>query len=208
MTPPVPASDGDRPPVAVVAFDLMDTLVRDPFREALHAATGVQPRELFARRDPEVYPALERGEIDEVAYWASYDEAGIAVDPERFHEVRLAGTSWLPGMRSLVDEVRRHCRVVVASNYPHWLADHEDELLAGACDEVVGSYQLGARKPDLAFFEALLGRLDVDDPARVVFVDDRPTNLEGAEAAGMVAVEAGPADRLRADLVAAGVPLP
>jgi HAD superfamily hydrolase (TIGR01509 family) len=192
--------------VLVVAFDLMDTLVHDPFREALVAATGVSLRDLFTRRDAEVYPAFERGEIDEATYWASYPEAGIDVDPERFHEVRRAETRWLPGMRELVADVRAAgVGVVVASNYPHWLAEHADGMLAGLVDDVVGSYQLGARKPDPRFYEGLLARLDAD-PGRVALVDDREVNLDGAAAVGLPTVVAEHADQVRARLHALGVP--
>lgn len=183
----------------------MDTLVRDPFREALTAATGRTLGELFSLRDAEVYPAFERGEIDEAVYWASYPRAGIAVDPDRFHEVRRAGTTWLPGMRELVLDVRAAgVAVVVASNYPHWLAEHAAGLLAGLCEDVVGSYQVGARKPDPRFFERLLERLDAG-PAEVVFVDDRDANLEGARRVGLPTVRAGEADAVRAGLQRLGV---
>lgn len=196
-----------RPTPSVVAFDLMDTLVRDPFREALTAATGRSLRELFTLRDAAVYPAFERGEIDESAYWASYPAAGIEVDPDRFHAVRRDGTRWLPGMRELVLEVRAAgLGVVVASNYPHWLAEHADGLLAGLVDDVVGSYQLGARKPDEAFYTGLLARLDAV-AHDVVFVDDRDVNLEGAEAVGLAPVPGGDADEVRTHLRDLGVPI-
>ncbi len=193
--------------VAIVAFDLMDTLVRDPFREALTAATGRSLRELFTLRDAEVYPAFERGEIDEATYWASYPQAGIDVDPDRFHEVRRTGTTWLPGMRELLVEVRAAgVGVVVASNYPHWLAEHADGLLAGLVDDVVGSYQLGARKPDPDFFQRLLDRLDADAD-QVAFVDDRDVNLEGAADVGLPTVPAGDAAEVRDALRSLGLPL-
>lgn len=190
--------------MSAVAFDLMDTLVRDPFREALTAATGRPLQELFSLRDAGIYPAFERGEIDEAAYWASYPRAGIAVDPDRFHRVRRAGTTWLPGMRELVREVRAAgVAVVIASNYPHWLAEHAAGMLAGLCDDVVGSYELGVRKPDPRFFERLLGRLELS-PGAVALVDDRAANLEGATAVGWPAVRAGDADRVRCGLVDLG----
>lgn len=194
--------------VHTVAFDLMDTLVRDPFREALVAATGRELGELFALRDATVYPAFERGEIDEAAYWASYPRAGIEVDPDRFHAVRRDGTTWLPGMAELVADVRAvGCRVVVASNYPHWLAEHAAGMLADLVDEVVGSYQLGARKPDPAFYTRLLDRLGAA-AHRVAFVDDRPSNLDGAAEVGLHPVEAGAAASVRARLQELGVPVP
>ena len=197
-----PAGAGRR--VRVVAFDLMDTLVRDPFREALLAATGRSVRELFALRDASAYPALERGEIDEATYWASYGKADIVVDPDRFHQVRRASTTWLPGMRQLVADVgAAGCRTVVASNYPHWLAEHADGLLAGLVDDIVGSYQLRARKPDPAFYQRLLTRLGARAD-EVAFVDDRPANLDGAAEVGLVPVLAGTADEVRARLADLG----
>lgn len=212
MTRPTRAQDGvprsvAGEAIAVVAFDLMDTLVRDPFREALRAATGRPLRDLFTLRDADVYPALERGEIDEATYWASYPRAGIEVDPDRFHHVRRTGTVWLPGMRELVRDVgAAGVGVVVASNYPSWLAEHADGMLHGLVDDVVGSYQLGARKPDPSFFEGLLARLAAD-AAQVAFVDDREDNLVGAAAVGLCPVSAGRPEQVRARLQQLGVPL-
>lgn len=193
--------------VVVVAFDLMDTLVHDPFREALLAATGLPAEVLFRKRDASAYPAFERGEIDEATYWSTFVAAGIPVDPDRFHEVRRARTRWLPGMRSLALQVRAAgCRVVVASNYPHWLAEHRDGLLTGVADDVIGSHDLGVRKPDEAFYRALVGRVDVR-PEEVLFVDDRETNLDGARRVGLRTVLAAPAEALRDTLADHGVPL-
>jgi len=205
--PPSSATDParDRDGVAVVAFDLMDTLVRDPFREALTAATGRPLPDLFRLRDASIYPAFERGEIDEETYWASYPEVGIDVDPATFHEVRRSGTTWLPGMRELLAEVRdAGVTVVVAANYPHWLLEHADGMLAGLVDDVIGSYQLGARKPDRGFFAGLLDRLDAA-ATEVAFVDDRETNLDGAAEVGLPTVPAGPAAEVRHHLVGLGV---
>lgn len=193
--------------VAVVAFDLMDTLVHDPFREALHAATGLPADTLFRKRDASAYPAFERGEINEAAYWSTFGAAGIQVDPDRFHEIRRAGTRWLPGMRSLVLQVRAAgCRVVVASNYPHWLAEHRDGLLAGVVDDVIGSHDLGVRKPDEAFYRGLVSRVEAR-PDNVLFVDDRESNLDGARRVGLRTILAAPAESLRAALVERGVVL-
>jgi HAD superfamily hydrolase (TIGR01509 family) len=175
-----------RPVTAVraVAFDLMDTVVRDPFREALEAATGLELRELFARRDPDVYPAFERGEVDEAAYWAHYADAGIAVDPDEFHRVRRAGIGLLPGMGELLDELGGRVVRATASNYPSWVEDLVDTHLSGRVDVVVASCHLGVRKPEAAFYTSLLARLG--RPAdEVLFVDDREVNVAGAEAVGL-----------------------
>lgn len=170
--------------IRVVAFDLMDTVVRDPFREALRAATGLPLEELFARRPPNVYPAFERDELDEAAYWAMYDDLGVTVDPSEFHRVRLEGTRFLDGMAELLDDLAGRVVRATASNYPRWIDDLADTLLAGRFDEVVASCHLGARKPDAAFYEALLDRLGCT-AGEVLFVDDREVNVEAARAVGI-----------------------
>lgn len=55
-------------------------------------------------------------------------------------------------------------------------------------DAAVISTHVGAIKPDPRMYEAILAALG-DDPADCVFVDDRMSNLEGAVAAGMKAVQ-------------------
>ena len=55
-------------------------------------------------------------------------------------------------------------------------------------DAAVISTQVGAIKPDPAMYAAILQRLNAD-PGDCLFVDDRASNLEGALAAGMQAVQ-------------------
>jgi HAD superfamily hydrolase (TIGR01509 family) len=190
--------------IRVVAFDLMDTVVRDPYREALEAATGRTIDELFARRSPRVYPALERDEIDEDTYWRSYADVGIDVDPAEFHRVRRDGTRWLPGMGELLDGLAGVVERVAASNYPRWVDDLAAERLGGRFDHVLASCHLGVRKPDTAFFQAMLARLrrSADE---VLFVDDRVENVGGAREVGIAAHRYRSADEVRRWLAGHGV---
>lgn len=189
--------------VSVVAFDLMDTLIRDPYREALEAGTGMPLAELFRRRLPNLYPDFECGRITEQQYWQGMTDAGIAVDPDAFHRTRRAGYQWLPGMRDLLEDVSANARCVIASNYPDWI--HEVVApLDGVIDAVYASHDLGVRKPDPAFFECLLAAEAVP-PEQVLFVDDRDRNVEAAHSLGMPAIRFTDAPSLRADLLAAGL---
>lgn len=190
--------------VRVVAFDVMDTVLRDPYREALEAATGLAPSAIFERRDPEAYPAFERGDLTEDEYWTTFTDAGVPVDRDAFHAARRAGYAWLDGMRDLLVDVRRRHTVVAASNYPHWLDEVHEELLADVVDLVVGSHQLGARKPEAAFYRGL-ARATRTEPGEIVFVDDREVNIEGAVAVGLQAVRYESAAQVRCDLRAVGV---
>ncbi|MFP5310697.1 MAG: HAD-IA family hydrolase [Actinomycetes bacterium] len=195
----------------VVALDLMDTLVHDPYREALRAATGLDVADLFARRPAASWPAFERGELDEDAYWQGFREVGIAFDAEAFHAVRRERTTLLPGMAELLAELRRVVPVVVASNYPGWVHEVVADVLAGAVDGVVASCDVGVRKPEPAFYaHVVTAARDAAgaaalEAAAVLFVDDRAANVEAAREAGLDAVEfTGPAD-LRAELCHRGV---
>jgi putative hydrolase of the HAD superfamily len=53
-------------------------------------------------------------------------------------------------------------------------------------DHVTFSYELGVVKPEAAIYEDAVRGLDVA-PAEALFLDDRPANVEGARAAGLMA---------------------
>ncbi len=172
--------------IRAVAFDVMDTLLADPFRAALEAATGLSLQQLMGRRDPEVYPAFERGEISESAYWEHHATLGVEVDPAAFHAVRRTGTRWLAGREHLLTELEGVVLRVGASNYPVWIEELIEGPLAGRLDRVLASCHLGARKPDHAFYDRLLARLGLP-AASVAFVDDREVNVVAAREVGMAA---------------------
>lgn len=170
--------------VQVVLFDVMDTLLRDPFREAIAAATDTPLDELFRRRASDLWPAFERGELTEQEYWAGWGEAGVAFDPVAFHRVRRAGTRWLPGMAALLDGLAGVVERVTASNYPVWIEEVAEVHLQGRVDRVLASHHLGVRKPDPVFYERLLAETGVD-AHQALFVDDRADNVDAAQEVGI-----------------------
>lgn len=90
-------------------------------------------------------------------------------------------------------------RVAVCGNQP---ASRRAELLAAGvpADPLLTSDDLGARKPDPAFFRAVLGALGDPEAAEVWYVGDRPDNDVGpAIAAGLRSawLRRGPWARLR-----------
>lgn len=188
----------------VVAFDLMETVVRDPFRQALVAAAGRPFADVVSRRDPAAWHRFERGELSEQEYFSSYD--GLELDVDVFHRVRRRGYILLPGMRKLLGDLGGHVTRATATNYPVWVQELADGLLAGLFDRVISSHHLGVRKPERAFFERLCSVLDTD-AGRVLLVDDRSENVEGARAAGLRAHLFRGATDLRDRLRREGLPL-
>lgn len=104
----------------------------------------------------------------------------------------------VPGARETLSRLRSHYRLIVATNADQSSGPDVRAALARVgldefIDEVVSSRDVGARKPDGAFFRAALGRAGEDggpvSPARAVMVGDSLTNdVGGAKAAGMRAV--------------------
>jgi HAD superfamily hydrolase (TIGR01549 family) len=66
-------------------------------------------------------------------------------------------------------------RVVLAGNQPG-RRTAQLHALGLPVDDLVTSDELGVEKPDPAFFAAVLARLEVDDPSRVLYVGDRVDN--------------------------------
>lgn len=188
--------------LSCVAFDLMDTVVADPYREALRASTGRSLADIRAQMDPDAWPAFERGEITEAQYFARFGD--IDVDADAFHRARRDGYEILPGIRELLDDLDGQVLRVTASNYPVWVEELADGLLDGCFDRVIASHHLGVRKPDPAFYARLCDELDVT-PSAVLFVDDREENVRAARAAGLAAHGFTSATDLRDHLRDAGL---
>ncbi|MEU8927111.1 HAD-IA family hydrolase [Kitasatospora sp. NPDC048545] len=167
----------------LIVFDLMDTLLTDPYRQAHEAASGLGFAEFDSLRPPGAYHRLERGEISEGEYWRSIRESGIAFDVDVFHTVRRQGYRWLPGMRELVADCAAVYRTVVGSNYPDWITEIGRDFLTGLGVDVYASYRFGVRKPSADFFLMLCEQSGVT-PEELVLVDDKPGNTAAVLALG------------------------
>lgn len=165
----------------------MDTVIRDPYREAIVAATGLEPHEAFKHNDKSCWPEFEVGAIDEEEFARRYFAKAphLRFDLHAFHRARREGYAFLPGMRALLMSLRGRVQRHVASNYPIWIeevrATFDFHLLF---EGVFASCHFGVRKPAAEFYARLLEEIGVP-AAECLFVDDRAVNCEAAERAGM-----------------------
>jgi putative hydrolase of the HAD superfamily len=78
-------------------------------------------------------------------------------------------------------------------------------------DVLVWSFQLHMAKPDPAIYRYTLQQLGTR-PEETLFIDDKLVNVKAAQALGIQAIQFSTIDRLRADLLTAGLeaelPLP
>lgn len=192
--------------VKAVCFDLMDTLVVDPFREALEAGAGMPLSELLARRDPHAWPAFEAGRIAE-AEFAARVLPDAPFDHDVFTRVRRQGYALVPGMRELLAELEGRVTRWVASNYPEWIDEVLDRFgLAAQLDGVTVSCREGVCKPEPAFFARVVAQVG-HPPHECLLVDDRPSNCAAAEHAGLRAHHFDSVTGLRRRLRAEGLAL-
>nr|WP_092884074.1 HAD-IA family hydrolase [Actinopolymorpha cephalotaxi] len=100
----------------------------------------------------------------------------------------------------LLVAVRTHVPVVLVSNATTRLERDLDALgIAPHLDAVVNTSRIGVVKPDPRVFQ-YAATVVGEDPARCLFVDDQPGNVEAAQALGMQGLTYTGPDSLRAAL--------
>ncbi|MGW7032376.1 HAD-IA family hydrolase [Streptomyces xanthophaeus] len=188
----------------IIAFDLMDTLVSDPYRSAHEQAFGITYEEFEQRRPEGLYHRLERGEMEEEAYWAALRDAGLSFDTSVFHRARRSGYAWLEGMRELVAECAAVHRTVIASNYPSWIEEIARDVLDGTGLDIYASYRFGVRKPSERFFHLLCEKTGVE-PRDLVLIDDTRANTDALAGLGGLGIPFESADATRQQLRRSGL---
>ena len=165
-------------------FDVMSTLVYDPFYKDLPEAFDTDLRTLLAGRDRMAWVDFECGHINEAEFFQRF--WGNEADGLRMKHCFMKNYAWLEGIPELLRAVReKGHRIATASNYPEWYELIDAKLgLSLLVDQHFVSHQLGVRKPKPKFYLRLLSALNVH-PADCVFVDDRLDNVQAAEALGM-----------------------
>lgn len=190
----------------VLLLDVMDTLVRDPFHDAIPGYFGLTLPELFEQKHPSAWVEFELGQLTLHEYCNRMFADCRPVDSERFVEHIRPAYRLLDGIEELLGELQsRGVEMHALSNYPelYRVMDAEVGLSRWVKPSFV-SYLTRVRKPDA---EAYLGAARALDRslADCVFVDDRKSNTDAAIAVGMPSIVFRGAAALRSDLVAHGV---
>lgn len=146
------------------------------------------------------------------------DELGLDVAEALLEEAAVHHLdSWTPHIvhdpdaAEVLGELRERGLAIGLLSNTHWpRAFHERFLerdgLAPLIDARLYSSELSHLKPHPSVFRAALEALDVDDPARAVFVGDRPLDdIHGAQQVGMRAVLRPNADVPAYDVTPDGV---
>lgn len=192
----------------VLLFDVMDTLVRDPFYQDIPAFFKMSMKELLETKHPTAWVEFEKGLIDEVELAKKFFKDGRDFDLQGLKECMTRGYSYLDGMEELLLCLKQnHYEMHAFTNYPIWYMMIEEKLkLSEYLSWTFCSCKMGKRKPSLDSFVEVAHNLEVD-PSSCIFVDDRLRNIEAAKEAGMVGLHFKNAEALKEDLFHMGINL-
>lgn len=190
----------------VVLWDVMDTLVRDPFREVMPQFFGMDFKGLLRAKSSTAWPDFECGRLTESEYFACAFTDGRVFDGAAFREAMVAGYQWLPGMEDLLADLHgAGLEMHALSNYPQWYERLEARLgLSRYLTWRFVSCRTGLRKPDPAAYLNAASACGVA-PAQCVFIDDRRENVAAAEGVGMRGIVTADAAQVRAALRSYGL---
>lgn len=190
----------------ILLFDVMDTLVRDPFYHDIPAFFGMSMKELMECKHPTAWIEFEKGLISEDELAKKFFKDGRHLDVEGLKNCMRRGYSYLDGIEELLHTLKlNNYEMHAFTNYPVWYQMIEDKLkLSTYLSWTFCSCTIGKLKPDPGFYSEAFRYLDVE-PGSCIFVDDRLKNVEGAVSVGMVGLQFKGADALRQDLSLLGI---
>jgi HAD superfamily hydrolase (TIGR01509 family) len=190
-----------------ILWDVMDTLVADPFRDAMPGFFGMSLEEMLLQKHPTAWARFERSELAEAEFLASFFTDGRAFDTAGFRACIRGSYRWLEGIEALLTELRESgIPMHTLSNYPEWFAWIEEQLQVSRYVKwTFVSCHTGLRKPDPAAFRLAAQALGLE-PGECLFIDDRLRNCEGARGVGMDAIHfEGDVLALRVELTQRGL---
>ena len=164
-------------------------------------------------------PAYDEGKLTGFAFWQKLvRDAGLALPPDKIEELNQwdarMWTTENPAMLAWQLALKRRglLTAILSNMGDNVLASVEREFdWIHRFDALVWSFQLHMAKPASAIYLRTLQELGVR-PEEALFLDDKLVNAEAARALGIQAIQFSTVERLRADLIAAGMdaalPLP
>jgi len=186
------------PPVQAVLFDygMVLSAPPDPATWArLLSITGLSEdllhREYWAHRR-----AYDRGDLTAATYWhKAATEAGIVLTPAQLTDLIAADTDlWSQLNLPMLEWAQRLQRAGIRTGI---LSNIGDAMSAGllkkhewleAFDHLTWSHSLNLAKPEAAIYLHAAEGLHTP-PQNILFIDDRPENIEAALAVGMQAIQ-------------------
>ena len=180
-------------PGRTVVFDYGEVISRfpdDASRRRIEELAGVDPAALWASYGVHRH-ALDHGRLTATAYWRAVEaDTGADWSRTRVHELWAADfPSWFvpePGTLDVIaDLADGGTRLAILSNAGQDFASpFRHSPLGDLFEQVFVSAELDDLKPSASIFRHVLAELGTT-AADTVFIDNRPDNVEAAQALGI-----------------------
>ncbi|GIX42114.1 MAG: dehalogenase [Leptospiraceae bacterium] len=183
----------------ILIFDLMDTIIEDPFFSNFYNKLDEKQKKLWlAIKDHESYLLFEEGKILENEYFnRSYKK-----DPGKYQlpttpkmkKIMFYKIEYLPGIKELFEKIQilkkdLNIYTILASNYSQWYHEvfNKKKELNEWFDYIFFSCEMGIRKPDHKFYQTIIESLPelFNKEELILFFDDKKENLEPLKDLGL-----------------------
>ncbi|MGH8678530.1 MAG: HAD-IA family hydrolase [Burkholderiales bacterium] len=200
------------PAVRAVLFDFGGVISESPFEAFWAFERSRKLPEGFLQHinrsnpDSNAWARFERGEITPDEFDAAFaaESGAVGFEVRGLDVIELLYGPVRPCMTRAVARCKPHfltacltnnvqCSSCVSTRAGEWAA------AIALFDQVIESSMIGARKPELRFFELACKRLAIE-PREAVFLDDLGTNLKPARAMGMRTIKVAGAAQALAEL--------
>ena len=204
-----------------VVFDYGMVLTGQPNADAHDAMVRITglPHDQFEAAYWADRHAYDEGKLTGLEFWQNLNrDAKLNLDSAAINELNVwdarMWTTQNPAMLAWQNELRQHgIRTAILSNMGDTvLASIQREFdWLPRFDVLIWSFEHKMAKPDPAIYRLTLEKLGTQ-PGETLFIDDKQANIDAARALGLVAIQFSTIEKLRDDLIAAGLdkdlPLP
>ena len=145
----------------VLLWDVMGTLVHDPFYQEMPEFFGMEFHDLLRTLRPGPWVEFELGNRTEQEFLRDFFADGRDFDKTGFVRTVREAYRWLPGMEELLSELAgTDVAMHTFSNYPEWYRMIEERLgVSRFAKWSFVSCLIGFRKPDPAAYAHVLEEL-------------------------------------------------
>ena len=143
-----------------------------------------------------------RGEFEGAEFHRRMERRfGLGMEPDRFFDLWNSIIAPNESVNGLIERLKGRYRLSVGSNTDplHYARCLEVQNALGHFDDALLSYELGACKPDPAFFRSGLEKLSTP-PEECLFIDDREDNVEAAKSLGITGIQFLSTEQLESEL--------
>lgn len=187
-----------------IIFDLMDTIVIDPFYTMFPKYFNMPLEELYKIKNSNNWPKFEVNKITEKEYFEDFflSSSGIKLDdPEKLKAAIFDAYCFIEGMEDFLSELYfKGFSLWIHSNYSFWFEEVRKRLnLDRFFQGYSVSYIIQLRKPE---HKAYLATLDLigKEAKDCIFIDDREINTNAAKEVGINAIHFKGLPSLREEL--------